>query len=59
MKDFIDMNYPKFTETFTESQSSINEFSFTYNSSQHPRFQILMKDYTNLHITEILGDLSF
>ena len=32
MKDFIDLNYSKFTETFTESQSSINEFTFTYNS---------------------------
>ena len=38
MKDFIDMNYPKFTETFTESQASINEFSFTYNSLSSATF---------------------
>ena len=32
MKDFTDGNYTKFTETFTESQASLNEFTFTYNS---------------------------
>ena len=50
MKDFIDLNYTKFTETFTESQSSLNDFTFTYNSFSTTTFlNYLEKDTPSPH----------
>ena len=38
MKDFADENYYGFTEAFSESQSSFNNYSFTYNSVETQSF---------------------
>ena len=38
MKDFADGNYYGFTEAFSESQSSFNNYSFTYNSVETSSF---------------------
>lgn len=50
MKDLADELYSKFTETFTESQSSFNDYSFTYNSLSTVSFlNTLEREYAAPH----------